>query len=136
MNKNNLIPGQGKRWSQFKPSKSILQCFENPSKERDITITFSSEELTANCPLTSHPDFYKIKIQYVPLEHCIESKSAKLYLGSYRNEGMFIEALTTKIFKDWCEVVKPKYAKITNTMAARGGIPITVESEYFTKDGK
>jgi len=122
-----LLPGNGISYHQFKePDARILKTFENPKKEMTYTVIFSTKELTALCPLTGMPDYYTLEISYQPDEKCIESKSAKFYFHSFRDMGMFIEALTNKIADDWQKVCNPKYIKVVNTMNARGGIPITV----------
>ena len=127
-----ILPGSGISYHQFKePDARILKTFESPEKKLPFAIIFSTKELTALCPLTGMPDYYTLEINYVPAEKCIESKSAKFYFHSFRDSGMFIEALTNKIANDWFEICAPRYLKVTNTMAARGGIPITVEVERF-----
>jgi len=124
-----LLPGSGISYHQFKqPDKRILRTFEKPGK-KDYSVVFSTKELTALCPLTGMPDYYTLEITYVPDKKCIESKSAKLYFHSFRDAGMFIEALTNKIADDWEEVCSPKYLKVVNTMNPRGGIPISVVVE-------
>ena len=110
----------------------ILRTFTNPTIEYS-QIIISSNELSALCPLTKFPDFYQMRITYAPDKKCVESKSFKFYLHSFRDAGMFIEALTNRIADDFMKVCEPKYLQIVNTMNARGGIPITVTIE---KDNK
>jgi len=122
-----LLPGSGITWHQFsEPDYRILKTFDNPKKEMPFTIEFSTKELTALCPLTSMPDFYDLKISYIPALKCIESKSAKFYFHSFRSYGAFIETLANKIADDWVKACSPKYLKVDLTMNARGGIPINV----------
>jgi len=129
-----ILPGSGISYHQFKePNARILKTFDSPNKELPFTIVFSTKELTALCPLTGMPDYYTLEISYVPAEKCIESKSAKFYFHSFRDAGMFIEKLTNKIADDWRAACAPQYLKVTNTMAARGGIPITVVVERGLK---
>ena len=133
--KDSLVPGGGLTWFQMdEPSADILRTFDNPS-ELDYEITLSSEELTAMCPLTGFPDFYDLKVEYSPHKKCIESKSFKFYIGSFRESGMFIETLTNKIADDIVKACNPDDLYVTNTMKARGGVPITVMvSRYRNED--
>ena len=125
-----ILPGSGISYHQFKePDARILKTFESPEKNLPFSITFSTKELTALCPLTGMPDYYTLEISYVPAEKCVESKSAKFYFHSFRDAGMFIEKITNKIANDWYITCAPRYLKVTNTMNARGGIPITVVVE-------
>ena len=127
-----ILPGSGISYHQFKePDARILKTFDSPEKKLPFAITFSTKELTALCPLTGMPDYYTLEINYIPAEKCVESKSAKFYFHSFRDAGMFIEALTNKIADNWVAACAPKYLKVKNTMNARGGIPITVEVERF-----
>jgi len=134
-NDKSLLPGGGISWHQFKePDSRILRTFNNPKPGLDYEVIFSTQELTALCPLTSMPDFYTLRISYVPNLKCIESKSAKFYFHSYRNYGAFIETLANKIADDWQKVCSPNHLKVELTMAARGGIPITVVVGRYLSD--
>lgn len=125
-----LLPGGGISWHQFKePDCRILKTFDNLKKDISYTIDISTTELTALCPLTGFPDFYKLVISYTPDEKCIESKSAKFYFHSFRSYGGFIETLANKIADDWVKICNPKWVKVDLTMNPRGGIPITVVVE-------
>lgn len=106
-----------------------LETFPNHSK-RDYTITLSTEEFTCVCPMTGQPDFAKIKIQYIPDKKIVESKSLKLYLWSFRNEGVFHEHITNVILDDLVAALQPRWCKVTAEFAVRGGIAIHVEAEY------
>jgi len=108
----------------------ILETFENPNQDRDYTIEHLAPEFTSLCPKTGHPDFATIILEYIPNELCLELKSYKLYLNSYRNEGMFFEAVTNKILDDLLEVLKPSYMRVTAEFNVRGGISSIVEVEY------
>ena len=108
-----------------KPSKA-LETFPNPRPERDFVIHFDCPEFTCLCPLTGQPDFARIKIEYVPDAFCVELKSLKLYLWSYRNEGAFHEAVTNQILDDLVAAVKPRRMKVIGDFAVRGGISTVV----------
>ena len=106
-----------------------LETFPNHSK-RDYTVTLSTEEFTCVCPMTGQPDFAKIKIQYIPDKKIVESKSLKLYLWSFRSEGVFHEHVTNIILDDLVAALQPRWCKVTAEFAVRGGITIHVEAEY------
>ncbi|MCX5846203.1 MAG: preQ(1) synthase [Deltaproteobacteria bacterium] len=112
-----------------KPTKK-LETFPNRHPERDYVVTLKTEEFTCVCPATGQPDFAKLTIQYVPDKKIVESKSLKLYLWSYRDEGVFHEHVTNVILDDLVSVLKPRWCKVTADFAVRGGISITVEAEY------
>ncbi|PIQ09324.1 MAG: NADPH-dependent 7-cyano-7-deazaguanine reductase QueF [Ignavibacteriales bacterium CG18_big_fil_WC_8_21_14_2_50_31_20] len=114
----------------MKDKTKILETFENPNPERDYTIIHKAPEFTSLCPKTGQPDFGTIILEYNPNELCVELKSYKLYLNSYRNEGMFFEAVTNKILEDLVKVLDPSYLKITAKFNVRGGIKSIVEVEY------
>jgi 7-cyano-7-deazaguanine reductase len=110
--------------------KNIIETFENPNQDRDYTIEHIAPEFTSLCPKTGQPDFATIHMEYIPNELCVELKSYKLYLNSYRNEGMFFEAVTNKILDDLVEVLKPSYLKVLAEFNVRGGISSIVEVEF------
>ncbi len=112
-----------------KPSKK-LETFPNHHPLRDYTITLRTEEFTCVCPATGQPDFARLTIQYIPDQKILESKSLKLYLWSYRNEGAFHEHVTNGILDDLTKALAPRWCKVTADFAVRGGISITVEAEY------
>jgi 7-cyano-7-deazaguanine reductase len=112
-----------------KPSKT-LETFSNPRAERDYTIAFDCPEFTCLCPLTGQPDFARIRIEYVPDELCVELKSLKLYLWSYRDEGAFHEAVTNRILDDLVAATRPRRIKVVGDWNVRGGIGTTVIVEY------
>jgi 7-cyano-7-deazaguanine reductase len=111
------------------PSKE-LQTFQNPAPDRDYDIAFDCPEFTCLCPLTGQPDFAHVKIRYVPDRLCVELKSLKLYLWSYRNEGAFHEAVTNRILDDLVAAVKPRSAIVEGKFFVRGGIATTVTVAY------
>ncbi len=107
-----------------------LETFPNHHPERDYTVTMETEEFTTLCPLTGQPDFAKISIRYIPDRKILESKSLKLYLWSFRDQGSFHEHLTNVILDDVVAALEPRFCKVTAYFAVRGGISITVEAEY------
>ncbi len=112
-----------------RPTKK-LETFPNHHPGRNYTVTLRTEEFTCVCPATGQPDFARMTIQYIPDKKILESKSLKLYLWTYRNEGAFHEHVTNAILDDLVKAVDPRWCKITAEFAVRGGISITVESEY------
>ena len=112
-----------------RPSKN-LEVFPNPNPKRDYEIRFECPEFTCLCPRTGQPDFATIRIVYVPDKRCVELKSLKLYLWSYRNEGAFHEAVTNKILDDLVKAVKPRLMEIEGDFYVRGGIHTTVKAVY------
>jgi 7-cyano-7-deazaguanine reductase len=111
------------------PTKE-LQTFENPRPGRDYTIKFECPEFTCVCPMTGQPDFATFYIEYVPETHCVELKSLKLYLWSFREEGAFHEDVTNRILDDLVTAVSPKYMKVEGVFKVRGGIYTTVIVEH------
>ena len=112
-----------------KPSKQ-LQTFVNPRPGRNYEIDFTCPEFTCVCPMTGQPDFAEIHITYVPDELCVELKSLKLYLWSFRDEGHFHEAVTNTILDDLVQAVSPKRMSVTGNFNVRGGIHTTVKAEF------
>jgi 7-cyano-7-deazaguanine reductase len=110
-----------------------LETFPNHHPGRNYTVTLQTEEFTCVCPMTGQPDYAKIKIQYIPDKKIIESKSLKLYLWSFRNEGVFHEHLTNMILDDLVAALKPRLCKVSAEFAVRGGIGIIVDAEYKSK---
>lgn len=114
----------------MKNQKPRLELFENPKPKRDYCITIRCPEFTSLCPRTGQPDFGEITIEYCPDKLCIELKSLKFYMQSYRSRGIFYEALTNEILDDLTKVCKPRWMKITCRFASRGGITTEVFAEY------
>jgi len=110
--------------------KPELELFENPRPERDYNITIRCPEFTSVCPRTGQPDFGEIIIEYCPNKVCIELKSLKFYMQSYRNKGIFYEALTNEILDDLSKACKPRRMKVTASFTPRGGITTEVIAEY------
>ena len=103
-----------------------LQTFVNPSPRRDYRICMEIPEFTCVCPMTGQPDFATIRLRYVPAERCVELKSLKLYLWSYRNEGAFHEAVTNRICDDLVTALAPRWIEVTGDFKIRGGIHTAV----------
>jgi 7-cyano-7-deazaguanine reductase len=115
------------------PAEARLETFQNPAPHRNYWIHFETDDFTSVCPVTGQPDFARIEIDYVPDRLCVESKSLKFYLASYRNERAFNEAVTNRILDDFVKVCRPREAIITAQFSARGGIALTVRAEYPDK---
>jgi 7-cyano-7-deazaguanine reductase len=113
---------------QAQPSKT-LEAFPNHNPERYYRVTLDTNEFTCLCPMTGQPDFATIKVEYVPDQKVVESKSFKLYLWSYRNEGAFHEHVVNTILDDLTKVLDPHWCRVTGAFNIRGGIGITVEAE-------
>ena len=107
--------------------KDLLETFDNPQKENDYLIKMDIPEFTCICPLTSQPDFAEFYLEYVPDKCCVELKSLKLYMGSYRDVGAFHEDITNQIFNDLYGLVKPRFMRIDAHWKVRGGITTYVE---------
>jgi 7-cyano-7-deazaguanine reductase len=109
-----------------RPSRQ-LETFPNPNPERDYEIEFEAPEFTCLCPMTGQPDFATIRIRYVPDEKCVELKSLKLYLWSYRDEGTFHEAVTNRIANDVIDAIDPRFLEVEGDFYVRGGIKTRVK---------
>jgi 7-cyano-7-deazaguanine reductase len=127
--KNNDLSGLTLLGKPTKPMRK-LETFPNRHPKRDYVITLQTEEFTCVCPKTGQPDFAKIKIQYIPDKKIIESKSLKLYLWSFRNEGVFHEHVTNIILDDLVAALQPRWCKVSAEFAVRGGIGIIVDAEH------
>ncbi len=114
--------------------QKILETFPNPNPERDYIIIHTAPEFTSLCPKTGQPDFATIILEYIPDKLCVELKSYKFYLQSYRNDGIYFEAVTNKILNDLVEVLQPRYMKITAKFNTRGGIHSDIIAEYKKKE--
>lgn len=115
--------------AQGGPSKN-LQTFENPNPGRDYTIRITVPEFTCLCPKTGQPDFATLYLEYVPDNRCIELKSLKLYVWSFRDEGAFHEAVTNRILEDVVAAADPRFCRITADFNVRGGIYTEVVVEH------
>ena len=117
------------------PSKA-LQVFANPAPQRDYAIQFQIPEFTCLCPLTGQPDFAHLRIDMVADKLCVELKSLKMYMWSYRNEGAFHEKVTNDILDDIVRVCRPRFVRITARWYVRGGIYTNVVAEHCKKGWK
>ena len=115
--------------SKAHPRKD-LETFPNRHPSRDYKVTLVTDEFTCVCPATGQPDFAQLTIRYIPEARIVESKSLKLYLWSFRNEGVFHEHVTNVILDDLVAVLKPRWCEVVAEFSVRGGIAITVEAEY------
>ena len=112
-----------------KPQRSV-ETFPNPRPERAYEIRFDCPEFTCLCPKTGQPDFATIRITYVPMATCVELKSLKLYLWSFRDEGCFHEAVTNQILDDLVTATAPRYMRVEGDFLVRGGIHTVVVAEH------
>jgi 7-cyano-7-deazaguanine reductase len=112
-----------------KPSRN-LETFASPRPGRPFEVVFETEEFTCLCPMTGQPDFARLTISYQPDQLCIESKSLKLYLWSYRDRGTFQEAATNQILDDLVAAARPAWMRVEGHFRARGGIAATVAAEH------
>ena len=112
------------------PSPKTLETFQNEYSRRGYWIRFECPEFTSMCPVTGQLDFAKITIDYVPDELCIESKSLKFYLASYRNTRSFNEEIVNRILEDLVTACRPRQAIVYGEFAARGGISVSVDARY------
>ncbi|MEA3639105.1 MAG: preQ(1) synthase [Lamprobacter sp.] len=112
-----------------RPSQA-LETFPNPQPERDYTIRIRVPEFTCLCPKTGQPDFAELNLEYVPEATCVELKSLKLYVWSYRDEGGFHEAVTNRILTDLVQATEPRFMRLTAEFNVRGGIYTTVVVEH------
>ncbi len=111
------------------PTKNLV-TFDNPNPERSYEIRFECPEFTCLCPMTGQPDFATISIYYVPDKLCVELKSLKLYLWSYRNEGAYHEAVTNKILDDLVAVLAPRELEVEGDFLVRGGIHTVITARH------
>lgn len=109
---------------------SKLETFPNPRPERDYQIEMECPEFTCVCPRTGQPDFATIRITYVPDQLCVELKSLKLYLWSYREQGAFHEAVVNQILDDFVRACRPRKLAVKGDFNVRGGIHTVVEVVY------
>lgn len=116
-----------------RPGKD-LEVFDNPNPDRDYEIRFECPEFTCICPRTGQPDFATLRIRYIPDRLCVELKSLKLYLWSYRNEGAFHEAVTNRILDDLVRATQPRLMEVEGDFYVRGGIHTVVKASYRGKE--
>jgi len=115
------------------PSK-ILEVFDNPNIQRDFVIRIDIPEFTCLCPKTGQPDFATLHLEYIADKQCVELKTLKNYIWSFRNEGAFHEAVTNQILDDLVAVLDPRFMRLKAIFNVRGGIYTTVESEHRQKN--
>ena len=115
--------------NDFRP----IETFPNPAPGRDYRIHMEIPEFTCLCPKTGQPDFATLVLDYVPEKHCVELKSLKLYMGSFRNEGTFHEAVTNRILDDLVTALAPRFMRLTAHFYVRGGIFTTVVAEHAAR---
>lgn len=115
--------------------KPAFELFDNPRPGRDYTITIRCPEFTSVCPKTGQPDFGTILIEYIPDNLCIELKSLKFYMQSFRSKGIFYEALTNEILDDLTAACRPRWMRVTSSFTPRGGITTDVRVEYKAATG-
>ena len=115
------------------PNRAIklLETFPNPNADRDYTINFEIPEFICLCPKTGQPDFALLEIDYIPDNVCVELKSLKLYIWSFRDQGAFHEAVTNKILNDLVATISPRYINIVADFNVRGGIHTTITVEHI-----
>ena len=131
--KNLTLLGRSEKSVPTAPSAAILETFANPA-QRPYWIRFRSADFTSLCPITGQADFAEIKIDYQPGDRCLETKSLKFYLASYRNERAFNEAVTNHILDDLVRACQPQRMIIEAAFAARGGISLTISATYPSED--
>ena len=111
-----------------------LETFPNRHPKRRYVVRLETDEFTCVCPATEQPDFATIRVEYIPDKKILESKSFKLYLWSYRNEGVFHEHVTNRILDDLVSVLEPHWCQVRGAFNVRGGIAITVEAEHGSRE--
>jgi 7-cyano-7-deazaguanine reductase len=112
------------------PDEAVLETFANRHPGRDYLIRFDCPEFTSLCPITGQPDFGSVTIEYVADQRCVESKSLKIYLFSFRNHGAFHEEVTNRILDDLVAACRPRRARVIGDFRPRGGIAIHVTADY------
>lgn len=117
------------------PSREILEVFPNRNAQRDYWIELDCPEFSSLCPVTGQPDTAHLTIRYVPDERCVETKSLKYYLASYRNQPSFNEDIVNRIADDLVAKCEPRRLSITGSFAPRGGISLTVQLEHPSEEG-
>jgi 7-cyano-7-deazaguanine reductase len=117
-----------------RPSKD-LDTFDNPSVSRDYLISFDCPEFTCLCPMTGQPDFAHVTIRYVPDQTCVELKSLKLYLWSFRDQGAFHEAVTNQILDELVAATRPRFMEVRGDFFVRGGITTAVVARHGEAPG-
>ena len=117
-------------------SRKALDTFPNPQPDRDYAIHMRIPEFTCLCPKTGQPDFATLLLDYIPDRQCVELKSLKLYIWSFRDQGRFHEAVTNEILDDLVRALDPRFMRLTAQFFVRGGIFTTVVAEHRKKGWK
>jgi len=112
------------------PHQATLEAFPNPNVQRDFSIRIDCPDFTSLCPVTGQPDFAEIFVEYTPDARCLETKSLKLYLASYRNVHSFNEAVINRVLDDLVAACHPRRMRVEGRFAARGGLALTVVAEH------
>lgn len=127
-------PADLKDLTQLGQGKTVperaLETFPNRHPNRRYSVFLETDEFTALCPITGQPDFANIRVEYIPNQRVVESKSFKLYIWSFRNEGIFHEHVTNVILDDLVAALDPHYCKVTGDFAVRGGVAIKIVAEH------
>jgi len=108
----------------------MLEAFENPAPERDYEIVHTAHEFTSVCPVTGQPDFGQLTFTYVADQKCVELRSLKLYLQSFRNEGVFYEALVNRLLADLVQLLEPRRMEVRGSFTVRGGMSTVVIARH------
>jgi 7-cyano-7-deazaguanine reductase len=127
--------GKADARAPVKPSSRVLETFANRFSRRSYWIRFDCADFTSLCPITAQPDFARIRIDYIPDERCIETKSLKFYLASYRDVRSFNEEIVNRILDDLVEACTPRRLTVHGEFATRGGITVTVDATYPADNG-
>lgn len=131
MTQENDLDGLTLLGSEMNLPRKQLETFPNRHAGRDYTVTIKTNEFTCICPATKQPDFASLAIRYIPDQRIVESKSLKLYLWSYRNEGVFHEHVANVILDDLVAALEPRWCQVVADFNIRGGIAISVNAEHF-----
>lgn len=113
-----------------------LEVFPNPRPQRDYVITHVAPEFTSRCPVTGQPDFGTVVVEYVADKRCVELKSLKLYLQSFREQGIFYEAVTNRILDELVAALSPRRMRVETRWNARGGLTSTVVADYVARQSR
>lgn len=125
---------KSKKKSQKSPPTDLLECFPNPHPHRDFEIEHIAPEFTSVCPKTGQPDFGVLRLLYTPDRRCVELKSYKYYLQSFRNRGIFYEDVTNVILDDLMKILQPRKMTVISEWTPRGGLRSIVRC-HFAKPG-
>jgi 7-cyano-7-deazaguanine reductase len=128
--KNLSLLGKAKNHLPANPDEATLDCFPNLRPGRRYWITLNCPEFSSLCPVTGQPDSAKIVIRYIPSETCVETKSLKFYLASFRNQPAFNEEVVNRILDDLVALMKPQYLNVRGEFGSRGGIQLTTEATF------